>query len=445
MPAVPLGIGAYKRTDGPLPEVKLFNFYLEEDKSGLSPDKLVRIQRPGLQGEHTYAALIRAAHYRSSNGERLVISGSTLFSSTVSKGSVGSDGALARIASTPFASLIASAGAAFLYTTTVVALPMPDDAPAAGYVTDVDQLNGYGLFLLPNGRFYYLPPGETVVDPLDFATAESLPDGGVALRRLGDEFWVFGAENIEPWQATGDADAPFQRAAGRTFERGCLWRDAVCRFDNTLFWVGDDYQVYRASNVPQVISNPGMAERIRKATGPGSAWTFAIDGHSFYVLRIPGQGTWVYDASTREWPQWGADEGEGWAPWVGYQFKGDIFAGSSVDGKLWRVTPDALADDGVIFPRIVSGTVPIIGKPPRNDSISIGVNASDDTIVRVRWCDGQDDYPGYYDEIDVRGQFDVATMWRLGQPQQPYRTFEISSVAPERLSITGMMANESWA
>lgn len=438
MPLIPLGIGSYKRSDGLVPEVVLRNLYLEEDKSGISPDKTLRIQRPGLSRYADYPAIIRGLHLRTSTGERLVITGGTLYVGFEAKGTVGGTGATS-IVSTPFVSVIASDGLAFLYNTAVTALPLPNDAPSGGYVQDVDQLNAYAIILLPNGRFYWLVPGETTIDALNFATAESLPDKAVAVRRLGDEFWIFGTQNIEVWQPTGDLDAPFQRASGRNFERGCFARDTVRRFDNTLVWVGDDYQVYRASSVPQVISDPGISERIRKATGPCSAWTFALDGHSFYVLTIPGQGRFAFDASTQAWSEFT------WPAGVGYQEAGEIIAGSDIDGRLWRVDADALTDDGAVFERTVSATIPILGKPPRNDSVSIGVGCSADATIRLRWKDGQEEYPTYYDEIEVHAPFDVGTLYRLGQPDQPYRTLEISCVEPVRIRIAGMSANEGWS
>lgn len=439
---IPLGIGAYKRSDGLVPETVLRNLYLEADKSGISPDKTLRIQRPGLTRVYDYGALIRAAHYRSA-GDRLVIAGGSLFVGTAIAGSVAGD-ELAAIISTPFASVIAAGGVAYIYTDALATLVLPDDAPSDGYAQDVDQLNGYVIVLLPNGRFYWLVPGETEIDPLSFATAESLPDPAVAVRRLGDEFWIFGTQNVEVWQPTGDADLPFSRAAGRNFERGCLARDTVRRFDNTLVWVGEDYQVYRASSVPQVISDPGISERVRKATGDCSAWTFGLDGHSFYVLRIPGQGSFAYDASTQQWSEFATFGMAEWLPWVGYQDGGEIVVGSALDGRLLRVDPDALTDDGVMIERIVTGTVPVIGKPPRNDSASIGIGCSGDTTIRLRWKDGRDELPAYYDPIDARAPFDVAQIWRLGQPDQPYRTFEISCIAPERIRIAGMSVNAEW-
>lgn len=444
MPVVPLGIGAYKRSSGFVPEVTLRNFYLEQDATGISPDKTLRIQRPGLSSYRTLPSSIRGLNYRDSTGETFAVAGGYLYNADTNKGSIiGLD--ITPMVATPFSLFIAGGGTLYAYDTSLATIALPDDAPAAGTVQDIDQLDGYALVLLPNGRFYWIVPGASTIDPLNYATAESLPDGARAIRRLGDEFVIHGTQGAEIWQATGDPDAPFQRATGRGYEKGCLYRDTVVRFDNTLVWVTDQYEVCRASAVPQVISDPALSDRIRRATGDCSAWSLPVDGHEFYVLRIPGEGTFAYDALTQSWCEYATYGESVWRPWVGIQHDGIILAGSSVDGKIYQVDPENATDDGLTIERIVSATVGLNAKPPRNDSVSIGVGGSADTTIRLRWKDGQDEYPDYYDEIDVRAPFDVAQLWRLGQPEQPYRTLEISCVSPEKISLFGMIANDAWA
>lgn len=434
---IPLAIGSYKRSVGLVPEVIMRDMYLEADKSGISPDKTLRIQRPGLTRTATYTGPLRGIHYRAATKQHIVVANTAIYANGVQSGSVPGSGK-AIMTSTAFATLILADARAYIYDTTATPLLLPDDAPNNGYVQDLEQLNGYGLLLQPNGRFYWLVPGATSIDPLNFATAESLPDAAVAIIRLGDEFWIFGQQNVEVWQPTGDQDIPFQRASGRNFERGCLHREAVQRFDNTVVWIGDDFQVYRASSVPQVISDSGITERIRRATNECYAYTFGTDGHSFYVLVIPGEGVFAYDASSQAWSEftWALDDA--------YQVDGVVVAASN-DGRVYKVDPENTTDDGVGMSCTITATVPLIGKTPRNDSLAIGVGASADTTLRLRWKDGQDDYPAYYDELEVRAPFDVAEIRRLGQPEQPYRTFEISHTGAARIRIAGAVANEAWA
>lgn len=441
MPIVPLGLKAYKRQDGFVPETKLRNFYVEKDESGISPDNTLRIQRPGMVRTLTLGlGPIRGMDYRVSTDEMLVVSGTRLFSGGADKGEIAGTGLVAMVGTT-FVYAILGGATLYLYDTTLATLAMPDDA---GTVVDIDQINQYLLILTSSGKFYWLVPGETTVDPLNFATAEFSPDKAKAIRRVGDEFWIFSDDTIEPWQSTGDLDAPFQRVTGRIYERGVLSRDTVKRFDNSVMWVSDDAQVCRGGAVPQVVSDNAIAERIRLKGGDLSAWVFGIDGHEFYALNIPGQGTFAYDASTQVWSEFSTIDRDTWEARVGYDRQGLVLCGSDNSGAVWRLDPEVGNDDGKVIERVITGTVGFMGNPGRNDSLSVGVGSSGDTVVRVRWMDGQDGYPDYYDELTVRTPFDVASLYRLGRPEQPYRTIEVSCVAPERVRIAGMMANQSW-
>lgn len=141
----------------------------------------------------------------------------------------------------------------------------PDDvgisslAFIAGFVICVPAQNEEN-----NGRFYWIEPGATTIDPLNFATAEKSPDGVLQVRTMGDQFWLFGASSTEVWYPTGAADLPFSRIQGRLFERGVLdgtaiqIKDAVMLIDNTGV-------VYMLQGSPQRVSNNSIEEKIRDA------------------------------------------------------------------------------------------------------------------------------------------------------------------------------------
>lgn len=431
MVAVPVGVGAYKRASAFVPEVRCVNMYIEKDDSGLSPDGTLRVQRPGLTQSYTLAGAVEAMEFWPKRAGMLAVAGGKLYLDGVDRGTVPTSGV--SIAVTNLIAAVVAGGRLYVYNTDVTQVTIPDSYT----VVDIAQINGYILALTPTGRFYWLVPGETVIDPLNFATAEASGDEGRAIHRLGDEFFIFGSDSTEVWQPTGDSEAPFAPAPGRLYQRGCMDRETVCQFDNALVWVGDDGTVYRLGPVPQAISTPGLDERIRKRTDRLSAWVFKVDGHEFYCLRIPGQGVFGYDASMQQWAEFT------WDVTVGQTVDGVTYAGSPT-GIVHRVDAAAPTDNGNAFERLVTGTVGFTGKAIRNDSLSVGVGASADCTVRIRWKDGQDDYPVYHDEIDIRAPMDVATMYRLGEPDQPHRTFEVSCVDPVIFRIAGLVANEGW-
>jgi hypothetical protein len=58
----------------------------------------------------------------------------------------------------------------------------------ASYVVAIPA-QGEGI----NGQFFWIEPGETTIDPLNFATAERAPDPVSQVRVFGDQFWLPGA------------------------------------------------------------------------------------------------------------------------------------------------------------------------------------------------------------------------------------------------------------
>lgn len=440
---IPLGTGAYRRDAGLQPLVELYNLLMEKDDSGASPDKFFRIQRPGLAPYVSIATPVNGLFKQDGvlSGQTFAVGGSLLY--TITQGGSTLVGSVAGSGVASFAPLVNRIGivrypTAYLYDGALITLTLPDNRAAI----DMDQLNGYGLFLTPTGRFYWLVPGEPEIDALDFANAESSPDGGRAIIRLNDEFMILGSDSEEFWQSTGDLDAPFIRAAGRTTSKGCLHKDTVKRFDNAVIWVGSDLSVYRTSNVPQDIGSPFISERLRKRSGDPSALVMKVDDHECYVLRIPGQGSFVFDASTGQWSEFGSKGQSEWLPHVSHE-NVDL-VGSSKSGQVWLLNPNIATDDGAPFIRRVSGNIAVMGRPIENPSLSLGLGCSADITVKFRWSENGEAYPNFYDELDARSPIDVVNIYRLGQIRQAVRSFEFTFDENAIVRISGASINEAF-
>lgn len=146
-------------------------------------------------------------------------------------------------------------------------IPTPDDvgivavAYIAGYVLLVCA-QGSGV----NGRYYWLEPGELIIDPLNFATAERAPDPLYSARVVGDQFWLLGSSSVEPWYLTGQDAAPFARQQARVFDRG-VWEGTDVQVKDVVVLVdATDGAVYAITGAgPQRISDNSVEERIRVA------------------------------------------------------------------------------------------------------------------------------------------------------------------------------------
>jgi hypothetical protein len=142
---------------------------------------------------------------------------------------------------------------------------MPDDVGAIS----VAHFNSY-ILVAPvqgndvNGRFYWINPGETFVDPLDFATAERSPDPINQIVALSDRFWLLGQSSSEPWITTGNLDAPMIRMQGILYEQGA-WPGTGVKVNNGIILVDQYGDVYQVAGGLKMISRPDISERIREA------------------------------------------------------------------------------------------------------------------------------------------------------------------------------------
>jgi hypothetical protein len=137
-------------------------------------------------------------------------------------------------------------------------------------VISVAFINGY-VIVVPaqgegvDGRFYWIQPGETTIDPLDFATAERSADPIFKVVVFGDQFWLPGQTTTETWYISGDPDAPVARVQGILFDRGTI-AGTGRQVKDSLLIVDNDGGVFKIrGGQEQRISTPDIEERIRKA------------------------------------------------------------------------------------------------------------------------------------------------------------------------------------
>jgi len=447
MPTIPLGIQAYGRARGIQPETRLRNFYLETDESGASPDETYRLQRPGLTRLVDFGSPIRGV-FQADNvigSLTAVVAGDHLYTTDWDTfddiGVLTSDGDQVTMAASFERIGIATAGEFWTYDGSALAqIHLPDDQA----IVDLAVLDSYFILGTSSGKFYWLAPGSDTIDALDFADAESSPDGLIGVRKLRDDLFFFGSTSVEVWQASGDSGASlFVPAKGRGFPVGAQARETIHIIDNSVMWLASDGLVYRVSDVPTRVSTFGIEEKIRNRTDLCSAFVITSEGHKFYVLRIPGQGTFAYDVATQHWCEFATLGETVFRPHCGLDTtNGPLVADAT--GKLFSFDPDAPTDDGLAIERLVTGTVALTNKPVRNASLSLGVGSLDAATYHLRYRDALDSDWSDPINLSARPGQDVLTAWRLGANHGSNRTFEISTMAATKVRISGAMANEGW-
>lgn len=117
---------------------------------------------------------------------------------------------------------------------------MPDGKSAKALAS----LNSFVTVSVGNSQeFFWLEPGTTVIDALNFAEKESNPDNIVDMVTVGDQIIICGEGSTENWYTTGNFDAPFAPVQGRVYRRGIKEGTAVAVKDSLVI-VGDDMIVY---------------------------------------------------------------------------------------------------------------------------------------------------------------------------------------------------------
>ena len=250
--------------------------------------------------------------------------------------------------------------------------PVTDpDFPAA---TQVAFLGGY--FIVDNpaqpGQFMvsilYATDPANLIDALDFATAESDPDGLIALTAHAGHLWLFGRQSTEVWFQSGEV-FPFNPVGGARSDRGCAAARSVARAGESLLWLANDangrLQIIQSSGSSgRVVSTPALEHQLAQYPQVADAVGYAYhqEGHTFYVLTLPaGNATWVYDLSTGLWHRRGGWNGTDWTRHKGdtyVHFAGQHLLGDFATGQVYVLDQDHYTDDGALLRR--ERTAPVL-------------------------------------------------------------------------------------
>lgn len=184
------------------------------------------------------------------------------------------------------------------------------------------------------------------------------------------------------------------------------------------------------------------------------AWTFTLDGHDFYVLRLGDSTTLIYDDVSKQWVDWYDGTEQVWAlnagtPWIGgnqlaHQYGSNVVVGDDSWGLLWFLDPrlpydQHPASDNIRqqmpFPRIVTGQVVVRGRTAEPcytifvNGDNYGLEVTDFTPgVTLSYSDDQG--KTYTDAETINVSIDTENLpyeWHsLGSIYAPGRLFQIN-------------------
>lgn len=436
-----------------LARIRLRNMYLTENR--YSPDGLARLTRPTLtsikdvNNVPVYGIWWQQGTF---NDDWLVVIGETLYrvNSTLDLTVIGSIPGtdICLFAGTSTRVIIIRNEVAYSTDgTSITSIIMPDDRPA-GSVACID--NTFLIGVKDTQRFYWIFPGETDPDPLSFASAERTPDSVRSINVISDEIWFLGGTGVEVWQTTGDADAPYLRIAGRVYTEGCI--DPATAYTASaggypcLIWVTEKRAVMLAQGNPTRISSKSVEEALKTSTR-FRAWGFRWNQHDFYVLTCDEQ-TLVYDLESKVWSTWDSYGFDNWRAHLGIQIGERVFAGDSVQGKLWELSDD-FSDSGEKVVREISGFVLSQAAHEQCSSVNVRINAGwppgyeHTPVLEIRWSDDYGfSWSDYFSvPMGKKGAYEYDVTYRsLGSFERPGREFEFrfSDIAKFRIDYATM-------
>lgn len=165
------------------------------------------------------------------------------------------------------------------------------------------------------------------------------------------------------------------------------------------------------------------------------AWSFTLDGHTFYVMDLGPNGTYLYDKDTNQWCQFITKGYLNWNFASGCMWGQRIVAGDLLTTDLWELNPGALFDNGATeIVHTVTGGVATRSRIFHSvDSfrLSCSVGQVLDQVgasVTLSFSDDQGETWTTMDTIStVEGNFNQEVAWlSLGAFAAPGRIFKIT-------------------
>lgn len=459
MPLIDLAKSDFGSLTQKVPRLKLSNMYVVQNPISLSGVSYV--SRPSLSPYVTFptGTSLRGLYCQDGLGLTTIyaVVDNTLYTlnndgSYTNVGTIiGSD--LCSFASTIYHTAIVSGGNLYLYDgVSITNVIIPDSL----VVSDVTSLDNYFIVSIANSnKFYWVKPGQTVIDPLSFASAERNPDDIVTLTSIGDEMWAVGQSTVEIFTDSGDAAAPFTRLAGRVYSIGCADKNSLVRCNKDtlpcLIWVTPAKEVVLAQGVPAKISNESV-EELLKLSNTFTAWAFRVNRHDFYILTTDNE-TLVFDITIGVWYRWSSYMKETWDASIGLQVNDKIYGATKTSNTVYKLSENRVDGSNDYIVCEVSGFIPnSTNNSVVCQAVTLFINYGftpdylDGPLVEMRWSDdsGANWVNYYHESLGLKGGYSTTARFRsLGSFNRPGRYFEFRFSQISSFRLDGVTLNDS--
>lgn len=233
--------------------------------------------------------------------------------------------------------------------------------------------DGYGIYVKQNTNRWYISGINdfSVVNALDYATANAFPDDIQAAISIREELWLIGRQTTEVWYDTGAAEFPFERRTGLIIKYGCDAPYSVAVADNNfLLWLARNEEGARVVIIidgyeAKIISNEAINSAMNGYDEVEDAFSFVHqwDGHIFFVITFPSADrTWVYDLTTQAWHErrsaldndlpYTTETRQGrWRPSCYAYYRGKHLVGDFESGNIFKLSRTTYDENGTTITR----------------------------------------------------------------------------------------------
>ena len=230
-----------------------------------------------------------------------------------------------------------------------------------GTPIDVTFQDGYGILGYADGKFQITSPyAFQTLNALEYATAESNPDGLYRVIADHGEVVLAGTETVEFWGNVGAQDFPYRNQRGSTLEFGLAAPWSLVKYNDSLAGLfknrmGQVQVMVMAGHALRKISSPEVDYLINKygSVADATAFGYMLAGHPMYQINFPTAGkSWLYDAITDMWTVLesgllgGRDRGE-----IQLDYLNKTRVTDYSTGDVYILDTDTYTDNGTPIPR----------------------------------------------------------------------------------------------
>jgi hypothetical protein len=458
MPKIAFGLSAYRRDGGNLPELRVVNMFAEQAPTAKAG--VVLMSRKGLAEASVIGDGPIQGQFQQPgtfDGDTFTVSAGVLYRETDELGAVTVSGPVS-FASSGTEIVLTGGSIAYSYDGTDL---QPIDIPDDQNIIKVEFFGSRFIYIPDNptigaGGYYWcdldgddIPDGRTI-DPLNFANAESAPDGLLDALVVRDSLFLLGQRTIERHEITTDPDLPFQKIPHTTQARGVIATGCAVPADNTLHCIGEDGIFYRMGDVPEQLSDSGIEERII-ASATRRLLRYDYEGHPL-ILIVLDDDAFAYDARTRQFHNprsYGLDR---FRASSAINVGTEACLGDEATNQVW--TFSGWEDDGGPLERLFTAYFPLDAGSVAIDNLWIEANVGrtdllsgqgSDPVAEMRysrdagatWSDWE------ASNLGEQGEYRVVAEWRaLGTFDVPGAMFEIRVTDPIGFRVSAVHVND---